>query len=375
MRHFTCGAALAAALFAAAVPGAVAQTYPVKPIRMIVPFPPGGATDLLARVVGQGLGEGLGHQVVIDNRPGAGGTIGSRLMLDAQPDGYTILMSSVSTHAIGPHLYAKPPYHPMTDFTAITEVSFTPIVLMISATLPVNSLKEFIALAKARPGKLNYGSSGVGTQFHLSGELLKLLAGIDMAHIPYKGTALVYPDLFSGQVSVMFDTLSVAIPFIKAGRVKALGVSGAKRAPTLPDVPTIAEAGVAGFDADLWLGHLGSGEAAARHYRQARVRNRQASQAPRCPGTARGAGHGTGRQHTCAIRRIRAARKRAVVEGSEGGGREGGMSRRGEKRQGRGGYYASRLTPHASHLTPIAYRFLIITTQWIRHRPVSPHRS
>jgi tripartite-type tricarboxylate transporter receptor subunit TctC len=246
------------ALFACVATGvAIAQTYPTKPVRMIVPFPPGGATDLLARVVGQKLGEALGHQVVIDNRPGAGGTIGSRLMLDAQPDGYTILMSSVSTHAIGPHLYAKPPYDPMQDFTAISEVSVTPTVLMASAMLPVNTLKEFIALAKARPGKLNYGSSGVGTQFHLSGELLKLLAGIDMAHIPYKGTALVYPDLFSGQVSMMFDTLSVAIPFIKAGRVKALGVTGARRAPALPDVPTIAEAGVAGFNADLWLGIWG----------------------------------------------------------------------------------------------------------------------
>jgi tripartite-type tricarboxylate transporter receptor subunit TctC len=257
MRHFIAGTALIAALLAPAIPGANAQSYPTKPVRMIVPFPPGGATDLLARVVGQKLGEGLGHQVVIDNRPGAGGTIGSRLMLDAQPDGYTILMSSVSTHAIGPHLYATPPYDPMTDFTAITEVSFTPTVLMVSATLPVNTLKEFIALAKARPGKLNYGSSGVGTQFHLSGELLKLLAGIDLVHIPYKGTALVYPDLFSGQVSLMFDTLSVAIPFIKAGRVKALGITGAKRTPTLPDVPTIAEAGVAGFNADLWLGIWG----------------------------------------------------------------------------------------------------------------------
>jgi len=236
---------------------ALAGNYPVKPVRMIVPFPPGGATDLLARVVAQKLGESLGHQVVVDNRPGAGGTIGSRLMLDAQPDGYTLLISSVSTHAIGPHLYAKPPYDPARDFTAIGEISFTPTVLMVSNTLQVNTLKEFIALAKARPGKLNYGSSGIGTQFHLSGELLKLLAGIDMVHVPYKGTALVYPDLFSGQIAVMFDTLSVSIPFIKAGRVKALGVTGDKRAPALPDVPTIAEAGVAGFSADLWLGMWG----------------------------------------------------------------------------------------------------------------------
>jgi tripartite-type tricarboxylate transporter receptor subunit TctC len=234
-----------------------AQSYPTKPIRMIVPFPPGGATDILARVVAQKLAESVGHQVVIDNRPGAGGTIGSRLMLDAQPDGYTLLTSSVSTHAIGPHLYEKPPYDPGKDFTAITELSSTPTVLMVSAKLPVSSLKELIALAKAKPGQLNYGSSGVGTQFHLSGELLKLLTGIEMSHIPYKGTALVYPDLFSGQVSILFDTLSVALPFIKSGRVQALGVTGIKRAPALPDVPTIAEAGVAGFNADLWLGVWG----------------------------------------------------------------------------------------------------------------------
>ena len=236
---------------------ALAQTYPTKPVRMIVPLPPGGATDLLARVVAQKLSESLGHQVVVDNRPGAGGTIGSRLMLDAQPDGYTILTSTVSTHAIGPHLYAKPPYDPMKDFAAITELSSTPTVLMVSGTLPAASLKDFIALAKARAGQLNYGSSGVGTQFHLSGELLKLQTGINMTHIPYKGTALVYPDLFSGQVSMLFDTLSVAIPFIKAGRVKALGVTGTQRTPALPDVPTIAEAGVPGFYAGLWLGMWG----------------------------------------------------------------------------------------------------------------------
>ena len=236
---------------------ALAQNYPTKPVRMIVPFPPGGATDLLARVVAQKLSESLGHQVVVDNRPGAGGTIGSRLMLDAQPDSYTILTSTVSTHAIGPHLYAKPPYDPMKDFAAITELSSTPTVLMVSGTLPAASLKDFIALAKARAGQLNYGSSGVGTQFHLSGELLKLQTGINMTHIPYKGTALVYPDLFSGQVSMLFDTLSVAIPFIKAGRVKALGVTGTQRTPALPDVPTIAEAGVPGFYAGLWLGMWG----------------------------------------------------------------------------------------------------------------------
>ena len=235
----------------------LAQSYPVRPVRMIVPFPPGGATDLLARVVAQKLGESLGQQVVVDNRPGAGGTIGSRLMLDAQADGYTILTSTVSTHAIGPHLYAKPPYDPVRDFAAITQLTSTPSVLYVTAALPANSIKELIALAKAKPGQLNYGSSGVGTQFHLSGEMLKLLTGIQIVHVPYKGTALVYPDLFSGQVSMLFDTLSVGMPFVKAGRIKALGVTSSKRAAVLPDVPTIAEAGVAGYNADLWFGVWG----------------------------------------------------------------------------------------------------------------------
>jgi tripartite-type tricarboxylate transporter receptor subunit TctC len=221
---------------------------------MIVAFPPAGATDILARVVAQKLSEPLKQQVVVDNRPGAGGTIGSRLVSDAPADGYTILVSTVSTHAIGPSLYAKRPYDALKDFTSITEIATSPTVLMVASNVPASSVKELIALAKAKPGALNFGSSGIGTQFHLSGELLKLLAGIDMVHIPYKGTALVYPDMFSGQISMLFDVPIVALPYIKAGRVKALGVSGKKRAAVLPDVPTIADAGVPGYDADLWFG-------------------------------------------------------------------------------------------------------------------------
>jgi tripartite-type tricarboxylate transporter receptor subunit TctC len=234
-----------------------AQTYPTKPIRMIVPFPAAGATDILARVVSQRLTDTLKHQVVVDNRAGAGGTIGSRLVVDAPADGYTLLFSTVSTHAIGPSLYSKRPYDALKDFTSITEVATSPTVLMVAASVPVSSTKELIALAKAKPGQLNFGSSGIGTQFHLSGELLKLLAGIDIVHIPYKGTALVYPDMFSGQIAMLWDVPIVALPFIKAGRVKALGVSGRKRAAVLPDVPTIAEAGVQGYDADLWFGMWG----------------------------------------------------------------------------------------------------------------------
>jgi tripartite-type tricarboxylate transporter receptor subunit TctC len=231
-----------------------AQTYPVRPVRLIVAFPPAGATDILARVVAQKLSEPFRQQVVVDNRPGAGGTIGSRLVADAPPDGYTILVSTVSTHAIGPSLYAKRPYDALKDFTSITEIATSPTVLMVASNVPASSVKELIALAKAKPGTLNFGSSGVGTQFHLSGELLKLLAGINMVHVPYKGTALVYPEMFSGQISMLFDVPIVALPYIKAGRIKALGVSGKRRAAVLPDVPTIAEAGVPGYDADLWFG-------------------------------------------------------------------------------------------------------------------------
>jgi tripartite-type tricarboxylate transporter receptor subunit TctC len=257
MRHasfaLVCALALPCAVITVA-DIAHAQSYPVRPVRMIVAFPPAGATDILARVVAQKLSEPLKQQVVVDNRPGAGGTIGSRLVSDAPADGYTILVSTTSTHAIGPSLYAKRPYDSLRDFTSITEIATSPTVLMVASNVPASSVKELIALAKAKPGALNFGSSGVGTQFHLSGELLKLLAGIDMVHIPYKGTALVYPDMFSGQISMLFDVPIVALPYIKAGRVKALGVSGKKRAAVLPDVPTIADAGVPGYDADLWFG-------------------------------------------------------------------------------------------------------------------------
>ncbi len=230
-----------------------AEVFPHKPVRMLVAFPVAGATDILARVLSQKLSEQLGYQVIVDNRPGAGGTIGTRMASLAAPDGYTLILGTTSTHAIGPHLYSKKPYDPVTDFTHITQVATSPIVMMVASQVSAASLKEFIALAKSQPGKLNFGSSGVGTQFHLSGELLKLIAGINMVHVPYKGTALVYPDMFAGQIQALFDLPIVAVPFIKQGRVRGLGVASKSRAPTLPDVPTMLEAGVSGFDADLWF--------------------------------------------------------------------------------------------------------------------------
>ena len=171
----------------------------------------------------------------MDNRPGAGGTLGSRIAVTATADGYTLLMGTTSTHAIGPHLYAKPPYNSLTDFSPITQIATSPNVLMVASQVPAQSIKELVA-------------------FHLSGELLKLLAGINIVHVPYKGTALVYPEMFSGSIQILFDVPVVALPFIKQGRVRALGVSGKKRINVLPEVPTIVEAGIAGYDADLWFG-------------------------------------------------------------------------------------------------------------------------
>ena len=246
-----CSAAIAACLLNAAQ---AADIFPNRAVRMIIPFPVGGSTDILTRVVAQKTTEFFGQQVVVDNRPGAGGTLGSRLAVTAPADGYTLLMGTTSTHAIGPQLYAKPPYDSLTDFSHITQVATSPTALLVAAQVPAQSIRELVALAKSQPGKLNFGSSGTGTQFHLSGELLKLLAGINMVHVPYKGTALVYPEMFSGSIQILFDVPAVALPFIKQGRIRALGVSGKKRVGVLPDVPTIAEAGIPGYDADLWFG-------------------------------------------------------------------------------------------------------------------------
>ncbi len=245
---------LAPLLLASALAAHAAEVFPNKPVRLVVAFPIAGATDILARHFALKLSEQFGYQVIVDNRPGAGGTIGSRIVSGAPADGYTLTMGTTSTHAIGPHLYTHKPYDPVADFTHVTQMATSPTVMMVAAQVPANSLKEFVALAKAQPGKFNFGSSGIGTQFHLSGELLKLLAGINMVHVPYKGTALVYPDMIAGQIHMLFDVPPAALTFIKQGRVRALGISGKKRTPVLPDVPTIGEAGIAGYDADLWWG-------------------------------------------------------------------------------------------------------------------------
>jgi tripartite-type tricarboxylate transporter receptor subunit TctC len=243
-------AALALALTAF---NASAQAYPNKAVKMLVPFPPAGATDAVARFVALKLAEKWGQSVVVENRPGAGGSIGSDLAAKSAPDGYTLLMATTSTHSIGPTL-SKLPYDPIRDFTPIIHVADVPNVLLVSPTLPVKSLKELVAYAKARPGQLNYGSSGPGTIVHLNGELFKLIGGLDIQHVPYKGTALAIPDLANGQIAMIFDSLASAMPHIKSNRGRPIAVNASRRSALLPEIPTLAEAGMPEFNTNTWFG-------------------------------------------------------------------------------------------------------------------------
>jgi tripartite-type tricarboxylate transporter receptor subunit TctC len=240
------------------VPGASAQTtaYPTKPVRLVVPFPPGGTTDILARAVAQTLSEAWGQQVIVDNHPGAGGNNGSDLVAKAPHDGYTLLMGTVGTHAINPSLYAKMPYDHVKDFTPVILVAGVPNVLVVNPSVPAHSVEELIALAKANPGKLNFASSGNGTSIHLSGELFKTMTGTQITHVPYKGSAPALTDLMGGQVQLMFDNLPSSLAFIKAGKLRALAVTTSTRSAALPDVPTLAESGLPGFEASSWFGVL-----------------------------------------------------------------------------------------------------------------------
>ena len=232
---------------------AAAQGYPNKPVKMLVPFPPAGATDVVGRFLAQKLGERWGQSVVVENRPGAGGSIGSDLVAKAPADGYTLLMATSSTHSIGPSL-SKLPYDPIKDFAPIAHVANVPNVLVVSPTLAAKDIKEFIALAKSKPGQLNFASSGQGTIVHLNGELFKMLAGVDLQHIPYKGTALAIPDLANGQIAMLFDSLASVMPHIRSNRARPIALNGRTRSPLLPDVPTFAEAGMPAFDTYTWFG-------------------------------------------------------------------------------------------------------------------------
>lgn len=256
-RAFTAGtlslAAVLAGGLAVATPAA-AQNYPTRPITIIVPFPAGGTTDILARIVGQGLYKELGQPVVIDNRAGAGGTIGAALAARAPADGYTLFMGTVGTHAINAALFKNMPYDHIKDFQPLSRVAMMPNLLVAHPSQPFKTVKELIAYAKANPGKLNFASAGNGTSIHLSGELFKSMTGIDMVHVPFRGSAPAVAALLGGQTAIMFDNMPSVIQHVRAGRLRPIAVTTAKRSPELPDVPTIAEAGVPGYEATSWFG-------------------------------------------------------------------------------------------------------------------------
>jgi tripartite-type tricarboxylate transporter receptor subunit TctC len=248
-----CAAALA---FAVPHAPAHAQTgqYPDRPLRLIVPFPPGGGNDILARVIGQRLTESLGQQIIVDNRGGAGGLVGGSMAASASPDGYTLFLGSMGGLAHNPALRPNLPYSPPRDFAAVSLLATSAFILVVHPGLPAKSVKELLALARAKPGTLNYGSAGIGSSLHLTGELFKHTTGADIVHVGYKGTALAITDTITGQVQMVFSTMPPPLPHVKTGKLRALGVTSAKRARVVPEVPTIAEAGVPGFGVENWQG-------------------------------------------------------------------------------------------------------------------------
>ncbi|MBI4191096.1 MAG: tripartite tricarboxylate transporter substrate binding protein [Betaproteobacteria bacterium] len=231
---------------------ASAQDYPIRALRAIVPSVPGGGTDISARIVTVALGEALGKQIVVDNRPGGGGTLGVAIAARALPDGYTVLMGSIATHGINPALFKNLPYHPIRDFAPVSMIGTTPNVLVVHPSVPAATMREFIAYAKANPGKILYGSSGVGGSPHLAMELLKTMAGIDMLHVPYKGSGAVLTELLSGQIQTTSSSVTGQLPYIKSGKLRALAVTTTKRSAQLPDVPTVIESGIPGYEVTIW---------------------------------------------------------------------------------------------------------------------------
>jgi len=256
-----CALAAAGAIAALAAPATVhaadaAAEYPTRPIRLIVGFAPGGGTDTTARAISQKLGAALGQQVVVDNRPGAAGNIATEMVARASPDGHTLLMGTIAALAINPTLYGKLPFDPIHDFAPITQAVNSTNILVVHPSVAAKNVQELIALARAKPGALNFGSSGVGGAGHLAGELFNTMAKVNLVHVPYKGGGPVMVDLLAGQVQSVFATAATAIPHVKANRIRALGVTTIKRAGMVPDIPTIAEQGLPGYDANNWYGLL-----------------------------------------------------------------------------------------------------------------------
>jgi tripartite-type tricarboxylate transporter receptor subunit TctC len=253
MRLTVCACATAAGVAFVAAP-LLAQPYPSKPVRMLVPFPAGAGVDIVARMIGQPLAEVWGQALVIDNRPGAGGTIACELAAKAAPDGYTLLLGNLSTFAMAPSLYRKVNYDPVKSFAPVTLVNTSANVLVAHPSLPVASTQALIALAKAKPGQINYASAGSGTSPHLAAELFKSMAGVNIVHVPYKGSPQALTDLLGGQTQIMFASLVSALPHVRQNRLRALGVTSLKRARALPDLPTINESGLRGYDVAVWMG-------------------------------------------------------------------------------------------------------------------------
>jgi len=247
---------LAAALLACTAAIAQAQALPSKPIRFIVPYLAGGTTDLVARTVGEEMSRRLGQPVVIENRPGAGGNIGMDAVAKAAPDGTTIGFGAISTNALNAHIYRKMPFDPRRDFTAVGMLGYSTIVLEVSPSVPVKNMREFVEYARRNPG-VHFGTAGAGTSMHLAGTMFGQMAGVNIVHVPYKGSAPGITDMMGGHLPAMFDNLPASLPHIQAGKLRALAVAGKRRSPALPDVPTIAEAGLAGYEVDPWFGVYG----------------------------------------------------------------------------------------------------------------------
>ena len=257
-----------------------AQAWPAKPVRLVVPFPAGGATDTVARVVAQQVATETGQQFIVDNKAGAGGTLGATEGMRAAADGYTLVFTTSSTHAISPHLMAKAPYDPVKDFTPIAHVADAASVLLVTPGLPVKNVAELISYAKAHPGELNYASSGNGTIVHLTTEAFRSQAGLQMLHVPYKGTGPALTDLAAGNVQVLFDSIPTGLPHVRSGRLKALAVTGGQRSPLMPELPTVAEAGLPGFTSVTWFGLYGPARLPADVVRQINTAFNKALRAP-----------------------------------------------------------------------------------------------
>ena len=251
---------IAAALAALCAATASAQQYPAKTIRMVVGFAPGGGTDVVARIISAKLTELWGQTVVVDNRAGATGTIGADIVAKSPPDGYTLIMGHVNSHGIAPNLFKKLPYDAQRDFAMVSYVGYVPNVLVIHPSIPAKNVKDLVAIAKSRPGQLNYASSGIGSTQHLAGEMFKLATGVDIVHIPYKGSGPAVVDLLAGHVVMNFDTMPPVLPHIRAGKMRALALTTPKRSPNLPDVPTMMEAGLTGFSMTNWYGVMAPGK-------------------------------------------------------------------------------------------------------------------